>query len=108
MQDVGTLTFGGRRNTVEIDDRTLAHLQTAIVSKLRRGESFQFTWERDVYQGSGRTSVWVHSTTPVRFRFDDTARISANPRWIESLLQRANAGELTLVPEPPAAVAPVP
>ena len=30
--------------TLMIDDRVLAHLQVVIINKLRRRESFTFTW----------------------------------------------------------------
>lgn len=34
--------------TAEFDDRLLTHLQIVIGMKLRRGESFMFSWKDDV------------------------------------------------------------
>ena len=45
---------------VDFEDRTLAHLQSVIGAKVRRGESFHFSWMDDRSQGGGRSSVWIH------------------------------------------------
>ena len=45
---------------VDFEDRLLAHLQLVIGAKMRRGESFHFTWKDDPSIGDGRTTVWIH------------------------------------------------
>jgi hypothetical protein len=40
---VGTLFYGADRHAIDVDDRALAHLQLAIVTKLRRHEGFAFS-----------------------------------------------------------------
>lgn len=90
--------------TVKLDDRLTAHLELVIVSKLRRHESFVFTWLKDVTDGSGRESKWVHPGGHIDFRFDDRARIPINPAWVEALMSSANSpAGLHVVPEPDAA-----
>lgn len=59
-----TCDEGGAKNAetfaaFSAEDRTLAHVEAAIETKLRRGEPFMFTWNIDTAEGSGRTSVWV-------------------------------------------------
>lgn len=87
--------------TVDFDDRTLAHLQIVIGAKLRRGESFSFSWRDDPQNGDGRTSIWVHSSSPVVFKFYGTRPPSINRHWVDALMVTANtATGLQLVPEP--------
>lgn len=45
---MGTLFYGDNRFAIGIDDRSLAHLQLVILAKLRRDESFSFTWHKGV------------------------------------------------------------
>jgi hypothetical protein len=87
---------------VEIEDRALAHLQTVMVTKLRRGESFCFTWEDDASVGDGRTSVWLHPAANITFKFHGSRDPQLNPEWIHALGHVANTADgLSLVPEPP-------
>lgn len=65
---MGKLSFG--KESLRLDDRTLAHLEAVFVAKLRRHEGFMFTWWLDISLGSGRVSKWVHPACNFRFRFD--------------------------------------
>ncbi len=57
---MGTLHYGFERGyAIEIDDRTLAHLQFVIVAKLRRSEGFAFIWNKPTDAGSGRAVLWL-------------------------------------------------
>ena len=86
---------------VDIEDRALAHLQMVIGTKLRRGEAFHFTWREDASLGDGRTSVWMHASIPVVYRFSGSRRPQLNTEWLEALTYTANSpGGLHLVPEP--------
>lgn len=94
---MGTFTYqAGPR--VHIDDRVLAHVQQVIATKLRRNESFVFSWcDGD---GDGRTSVWLHPAIPVWFTYGG-AIPALNQAWIEALMQRANGpAGMCVVPEP--------
>ncbi len=87
--------------TVDFDDRVLAHLQVVISAKLRRGESFMFTWKDDPSVGNGRTSIWLAPTLPLGFKYFGSRTPSLNPAWVEALMLAANSsGGLRVVPEP--------
>ncbi|WP_243073786.1 ATP-dependent DNA ligase [Microbacterium sp. SS28] len=98
---MGKLTY---ENSVKIDldDRALAHLELVIGSKLRRREPFHFSWKDDASVGSGRTTIWVHPSASLVFKYQGSRRPSINHAWIEALAYAANSpAGLTLVPEPP-------
>lgn len=99
---MGTLTYDSRV-TASFDDRILAHLQTVIWAKLRRGESFPFTWTDPMRSGLGRTSIWLSPSVSLTFEYFGGRQPRLNPAWIEALTKSANSpGGLTLVPEPDA------
>jgi hypothetical protein len=86
---------------VDFDDRSLAHLQLVIGTKLSRGESFHFTWKDDPSIGNGRTSVWLHPRCTLVFKFYRGDRPKLNRAWVEALSGAANSpAGLVLVPEP--------
>lgn len=77
------------------------HLQVVIANKLRRGESFIFTWREDVSIGSGRVSVWIHPGLPLAFKYHGSRTPALNRMWVEALAITANSPTgLYLVPEP--------
>jgi hypothetical protein len=97
---MGTLTYG-TSFTVDFDDRVLSHLQLVIGAKLRRGESFNFTWPNDRIAGSGRTSIWMHPSIPVLYRFSGSRQAVINRNWIDDLMLSANSSAgLQIVVEP--------
>ncbi len=90
-----------RASPIEMDDRTLAHLQIIIGSKLRSGQGFFFSWTEDVANGSGRTSVWIYPSLELRFVYATAQRHVLNRGWLESLMNSANSAEgLSLTSEP--------
>ena len=87
--------------TIDFDDRILAHLQVVIGAKLRRGESFFFSWKEDNRIGDGRTSIWLQPTIPLSFKYFGSRTPSINRLWIEALMTAANsANGLHILPEP--------
>lgn len=85
----------------EVEDRVLAHLELVITTKLRRDESFAFTWQEDVATGSGRRKVWLHPAIPLVYRFYGNRPPSINRAWIEALMQSADTtAGLVILPEP--------
>ncbi|SMQ74980.1 hypothetical protein [Agreia sp. VKM Ac-1783] len=42
---MGKLIYGDAEIEIEFDDRALTHVQLVLGSKLRRGESFFFSWK---------------------------------------------------------------
>lgn len=97
---MGTLSYDST-TVVEIDDRELAHLQLVIVGKLRRKESFLFSWENDPAIG-GTTSVWMHANITLTLQFSESSgQLRINRAWVEELAQAANSARgLFLTPEP--------
>lgn len=97
---MGRFIYDTMANSVDIDDRTLAHLRIVVMNKLRRSEAFMFDVE--VGDGSGRRSFWIHPGVPLQFHFFGSRNPRINRAWIEELMQAASGPNgLTLVPEPP-------
>jgi hypothetical protein len=97
---MGKFTF---ENTIkmEFEDRLLAHLQQVMTAKLRRRESFVFSWKEDPSVGGGRTSVWVHPNSVLVFKFHGGRQPAINPAWLLALTFTANGPHgLYVVPEP--------
>ncbi|WP_173922324.1 ATP-dependent DNA ligase [Agromyces sp. Marseille-P2726] len=98
---MGKLTYDSTL-TVDFDDRVLAHLQLVIGAKLRRSEAFFFSWRDDPGVGDGRSTLWLHPTIPLYFKFSGGRQPSVNRAWVDQLMNAANSpGGLHLVPEPP-------
>ncbi|WP_243076602.1 ATP-dependent DNA ligase [Microbacterium sp. SS28] len=86
---------------VDFEDRLLFHLQTVIGIKLRRSESFFFSWRDDPSLGDGRTTVWLHAGTGMAFKYYGSRPPRLNRQWLEALVYTANGpGGLHVVPEP--------
>lgn len=99
---MGQFVYGSAPVLVDFDDRVLAHLRVVIASKLRRSESFLFTWEYSSAKGSGHSSVWLHPAIPLQFIFTDEKEPAVNRQWLEDLVRSSNSpGGLRVVPEPP-------
>ena len=97
---MGKLAYD-RSLTIDFDDRTLAHLQIVIGMKMRRGESFYFSWKDDQQVGDGRTSIWLHPTIPLVYKYFGSRSPAINPAWIHALEVSANTNAgLQIVPEP--------
>jgi hypothetical protein len=102
---VGQLLYGAGQTSIEIEDRGLAHLKVVMLSKLRRNETFSFSWHRNGGETTGdrRITVWVNTTIELQFHFVEDSPPLINRRWLEALAVAANsAGGLWLVPEPDA------
>ena len=99
---MGTLIYGPTATSIAIEDRDLAHLQTVILAKLRRSESFAFSWERPGEQGGAHTTLWMHPQMYLEFCYSSAKGPALNRNWVERLMARANSGSgLELVPEEP-------
>ncbi|MBC7723768.1 MAG: ATP-dependent DNA ligase [Burkholderiaceae bacterium] len=99
---MGKLLYGSPSMEVDFDDRALMHLQIVITAKLRRGESFVFTWRDTLEVGDGRSSFWMHSSIPLYFRYFGSRVPVINRLWIEALSASSNSpGGLHFSEEPP-------
>ena len=97
---MGRLIYGPTGAHVEIDDRALSHLKVVMITKLRRGEGFAFSWDKPVSDGSGRATIWCHPALGFEFEFDGGREASLNKVWLEDLMVSANSsGGLHLLPE---------
>jgi len=97
---VGKFIFEGQLKA-DFEDRLLARLQAVIGAKLRRGESFHFSWKDDVSIGNGRTSIWVHPHSVIQYKYYGSRTPQLNAAWIDALAHTANQPSgLYVVPEP--------
>ncbi|KQX06664.1 MULTISPECIES: DUF7882 family protein [unclassified Leifsonia] len=97
---MGTLTYDVVKQ-VHFDDRLLAHLQLVIATKLRRGESFNFSWKTDASEGSGRTTIWLHPAIPLLYEFQGSRQPAINRLWLDDLMTSADTVTgLQVIPEP--------
>jgi len=98
---VGKFIYGTPSISVEFDDRVLAHLKVVILAKLRRQESFTFSWEYTSAQGSGHSSIWLHPAIPLQFDFYGKKDPTLNRVWLEEMVALANTpAGLRIIPEP--------
>ncbi|TFD13867.1 ATP-dependent DNA ligase [Cryobacterium sp. TMT1-2-2] len=97
---MGKLTYDSTL-TADFDDRVLAHIQVVIGAKLRRGESFYFSWRDDPQAGDGRSTIWLHPGIPIAYKYFGSRSPTLNRDWIEVLMATANSSAgLQIVPEP--------
>ena len=93
---MGMLVYNGRM-TLHIDDRVLAHLQVVVINKLRRRESFTFTWD----DGAQEAVCWIGPSIPLEFTYSGNRRPLLNREWLELMAMSANANSgLVVMPEP--------
>ncbi|ROQ36794.1 hypothetical protein EDF46_3342 [Frondihabitans sp. PhB188] len=98
---MGTLFYGDNRFAIGIDDRALAHLQLVILAKLRRNESFSFTWQKGADGDAPQSTIWLHPSIPLNFDYENRLMPSISRAWIEILTAAANSNPgLALIPEP--------
>jgi len=98
---MGKLLYGSSGIEIEFDDRTLTHLQIVIAAKLRRKESFFFSWKDDPAIGDGRSSIWLDSSIPLYFKFAGGRVPSINREWLDILTASSNgSGGLQFTEEP--------
>ena len=96
---MGRFIYDTSGTSVDIDDRTLAHLRIVMMNKLRRSEPFMFDVE--IGDGSGRRSFWIHPAVPLQFHFFGSRQPRINRLWIEDLMLAASGPSgLSIVPEP--------
>ncbi|MFH8249582.1 hypothetical protein ACH3VR_04350 [Microbacterium sp. B2969] len=93
---MGTLYYGSNPAPIQMCDRLLAHLKVVVSTKLRRGEAFTVTWVHSDLQPSGRTTIWVQSAIPLRFVFDSDEPAQIDVRTLETLVDAANQGNISL------------
>ncbi|PRY68488.1 hypothetical protein B0I08_104190 [Glaciihabitans tibetensis] len=89
---------------IYFDDRLLWHIKLVIIAKLRRQESFSFSWDNDNEGDGGLTCIWLHSEANLRFEFTIATEPDINRDWLEALMHSANSTSgLHVIPEAKAA-----
>lgn len=98
---MGYLLYGRPAEEIEIEDRMLAHVKIVVISKLRRGEPFAFSFEHDASDDDGRSTIWLHPAIPLRFKFLEARQPALNRGWLDKLAASANSPDgLRLITEP--------
>ena len=98
---MGLLIYGSPSIEISFDDRALQHLQIVITAKLRRRESFVFSWNDSADIGSGRSSIWLDPSSTLYYRYFGSRIPAINREWIDILMESANSGgSLFFLPEP--------
>lgn len=98
---MGTLIYGPDSTGFPFDDRLLEHLRVVMLAKLRRGESFAFSWMHGGDLGGGRSTIWVHPAYSLEFKFSGGRIPSINRTWVDALMATAyTPNGLRIVPEP--------
>jgi hypothetical protein len=95
---MGVLVYGGHQD-IAIDDRTLAHLQIVIGSKLRRREGFFVSWTGDAATDCGRVTIWVDPSITLVFRYDSESPGGIDRDWLEVLMAASNSNHGLLLAE---------
>ena len=99
---MGALIYGNSSMEVSFEDRALQHLQIVITAKLRRRESFVFSWTNTAEDGHGRSVIWLDPSSTLFYRFCGNRIPAINLDWIETLMISANSPNgLFLSSEPP-------
>ncbi|MEZ5111698.1 MAG: hypothetical protein R2732_09405 [Microbacteriaceae bacterium] len=97
---MGWLYYGDSQDPIDIEDRALAHLKVVIATKLRRNESFTLSWQHPAEDPTGRSTIWLHPSIPLRFVFNMPERPELSAEWVTALANSANStGDITLLPE---------
>ncbi|WP_022891531.1 hypothetical protein [Agromyces subbeticus] len=93
---MGMFIYGHERHA-DFDDRVLAHLQMVMTNKLRRQESFSFSWQEE----RGWIAIWIHPSVSLQFIYTGNREPALNMRWLDLLAEAANSvAGLVPVPEP--------
>ena len=104
---MGKLIYGNSGIEIEFDDRTLTHLQIVIAAKLRRRESFFFSWKDDPAVDNGRSSSWLDAYIPLYFKYAGGRVPTINRDSLEVLTASSNGiGGLQFSEEPRGPVTP--
>lgn len=86
---MGYLFYGAQQSPIEVPDLLLSHVKVVIATKLRRNESFMMSWAHP--DGSGRSSIWVQPSIPMRFVFESVEAPELDRSLLASLAVAANS-----------------
>ncbi|MCU1557734.1 MAG: ATP-dependent ligase [Microbacteriaceae bacterium] len=94
---MGHLLYGFPAESIDLDDRTLAHLQIVVGSKLRRSENFWIEFVHGVDEGGGREVIWIDHAIPLLFRYVSAHHPETDQDWVDELVaQSSNKGHVII------------
>jgi hypothetical protein len=94
---MGHILYGSTPTVIDLDDRTLAHIELVTLAKLRRSESFALTVDAP---DGGRSTYWLTASSPLEFHFE-VGRQEINRDWLDLIIDTANSTSgMRIVPEP--------
>lgn len=94
---MGSLFYGSSASPIVIPDRVLAHAKVVIATKLRRGESFTMSWRHPAGEQSGRSTIWIQPSIPLRFVFNAAESEILDNALLQAYANAANSSSgLTL------------
>lgn len=83
------LIYGAEGTPIHIPEYLLAHVKVVVATKLRRNESFMMSWRHA--DGTGRSSVWLQPSIPLRFDFDTPDEPRIDHVLLASMATAANS-----------------
>ncbi|WZH35185.1 MAG: hypothetical protein PIR02_10365 [Microbacterium enclense] len=84
------LYYGSDTAPVTLPDRLLGYVKVITATKLRRGESFTLTWTGADGE-SGRSTIWLQPSIPLRFVFDSPEPEQLNGEYLRTLADQSNS-----------------
>ncbi|MFN3948030.1 hypothetical protein [Microbacterium sp.] len=87
---MATLYYGSDTAPIALPDRLLGYIKVITSTKLRRGESFTFTWTGSDDEG-GRSTIWLQPAIPLRFVFTSPEPEQLVGEYLRALADQANA-----------------
>jgi hypothetical protein len=85
------LYYGTTTEPIRIDDRMLAHVKVVVATKLRRGESFTLSWVHGEDEPTGRSTIWLQPSIPLRFVFDSEQPEALDQNLLKRMANDANS-----------------
>jgi hypothetical protein len=87
---MGSITYDGA--VVGFDDRTLAHIQVAVIHRFNAGRPVLLSWLDALQIGDGRSSMWLTPSAPLHFKFTGSRSPVIDRAWLGLLEERAASG----------------
>lgn len=87
---MATLFYGSDVAPISLPDRLMGYIKVIASTKLRRGESFTFTWTGTAGE-PGRSTIWLQPAIPLRFVFDSPEPEQLVGDYLRALADQANA-----------------
>ncbi len=88
---MGTLFYGSQPISIRIEDVLLRHIELVITSKLRRGEGLVLSWHDEGTTGDGRSTVWIHPSIELHYRFSGSREAHVDRDLLEELSSAASS-----------------